>query len=558
MSESPWVEGLTFTQCLAQTVERFGDRDAVVFPQLSLRWSYAEFDRQIDRFGRALMAAGVEGGEHVGIWATNWPAWLVAQFAVSKIGAVLVNINPAYRLAEFKSVLAHADISTLLVTDTFKHCDYFDMVGQAVPELADAEPGQVHSAAFPRLRRVISIKDHAGKGMYSWFQFLELAAQTAPDALAERAAAVDSAAPVNMQFTSGTTGSPKGAMLTHRNLLFNAYHVGRRLHLTEQDRVCLPVPLYHCFGCVLGSLCCVLNGAAIVVPAESFESLSVLEAVAGERCTVLYGVPTMFINVLAHPQFNEFDLSSMRTGIMAGSPCPVQVMRQVVDRIGAREMTIVYGLTEASPAITQTDVTDDLEKRVHTVGRPLPGLEVKIVDPATGETLGPGQQGELCTRGHCVMAGYYKNPEATAKVIDEDGWLHSGDLAMQTDDGFYRITGRSKDVIIRGGENIYPRELEEFLHTHPKIQDAQIVGVPDVIYGEQVSAWIICKDGETLTIDEVREFCKARLAHYKVPRYVSFVDNYPLTVTGKIKKYVLRDQAIEQFDLQAAAQTETA
>jgi fatty-acyl-CoA synthase len=523
-----------------------------------LRWSYAEFGREVDRLARALMASGVAAGEHVGIWATNWPAWLLTQFAAAKIGAVLVNINPAYRLGELQFVLEHADITTLLLTDTFKHSNYFDIVSQAIPELAGAEPGALQSQVFPNMRCVVSIKDHAGAGMYTWPAFLALAERTSDDALAERVAGMRAADPVNMQFTSGTTGSPKGAMLTHRNLLLNAHYVGARLHLSEQDRMCIPVPLYHCFGCVLGSLCSILHGAAIVIPAESFEPLSVLEAVAGERCTVLYGVPTMFINELGHPRFDEFDLTSLRTGIMAGSPCPIEIMRQVVDRMGAREMTIAYGLTEASPAITQTEVTDTLEKRVATVGTALPGLEVKICDPETGQTLGPNQQGELCVRGHCVMAGYYKNAEATAAAIDADGWLHTGDLAMETDDGFYRITGRSKDVIIRGGENIYPREVEEFLYTHPKIRDAQIVGVPDLTFGEQVSAWIILNDGETMSEEDVRAFCKKELAHYKVPRYVSFVDSYPLTVTGKIQKFALRDLAIERFGLEEAASRETA
>lgn len=558
MSDAPWVEGLTFGDCLAHAIDRWGDRDAVVFPKLSLRWSYAQFGSQVDRLARAFVAAGVRPGEHVGIWSTNWPEWIVAQFATARIGVVLVNVNPAYRLHELTFALDHADITTLLLTDTFKASDYFAMTSEAVPELAGSTPGQLASAAFPRLRRVVSIKSDAAPGMYTYAEFLRLGDAVAADRIDAASREITAGDSVNMQFTSGTTGSPKGAMLTHRNLLFNAYYVGERLHLTEQDRMCIPVPFYHCFGCVLGTLAAVLHGAAMVIPDEAYEPLAVLEAVSAERCTVLYGVPTMFINELGHPRFAEFDLSSLRTGIMAGSPCPIEVMRQVVGRMHCREMTIAYGLTEASPVVTQTEVTDDLEKRVTTVGHPLPGLDVKIIDSDTGQALPDGSQGELCTRGHCVMAGYYKNPEATAHAIDADGWLHTGDLAERTADGFYRITGRSKDVIIRGGENVYPREVEEFLYTNPKIRDVQVVGVPDQTYGEQISAWIIGKDGETLTETEVRDFCRGRIAHQKIPHYICFVDEFPLTVTGKVQKYVLRQQAIERFNLHDAAETETA
>jgi fatty-acyl-CoA synthase len=554
--DHPWVDGLNFAEVLARTAQRHGDRDALVFPHLGYRRSYAEFHADVREAARALLALGVGRGEHVGIWATNWPQWVVTQFAAAHVGAVLVNVNPAYRSHELAYVLQQADITTLLLTDRFKKSCYFDILQEICPEVATA-PGEWRAAAFPRLRHVVSIQQAKLPGMLNWDELRGRAAAIPESALRDRAAQVTAGDVVNIQYTSGTTGFPKGAMLTHRNLLMNAWHVGRRMRFRERDRLCIPVPFYHCFGCVMGTLMCAVYGAAMVVPAESFDACATLQALQDERCTGIYGVPTMFIAELHHPRFAEFDLSSLRTGIMAGSPCPIEVMRAVVERMGAREITIAYGLTEASPVITQTATTDSLEQRVGTVGTALAGLEVKVVAP-DGAEVPAGQPGELMVRGHGVMKGYYHKPAETAEALTPDGWLHTGDVAVQTADGYYRITGRIKDLIIRGGENIYPREIEEFLYTHPAVADVQVVGLPDVRYVEEVCAWVRLKPGAKLTEAEVKDFCKRRLAHYKVPRYVVFVEEYPTTVTGKVQKFKLREMGIERFALQRAAAVETA
>ena len=556
--EKPFVDGLTLGQTLARTAQSFGDHDALVFPQLGTRCSYRAFDDNVDEAARALIGIGVQSGEHVGLWASNWPQWVILQFATAKMGAVLVNINPAYRANELAYVLDQADIAVLFLTDTFKGSSFFSILAEICPELADSAPGDLHAAACPRLRHVISIKPNKAAGMLNWDDFRRLASKSAVSELHEREATVKPGDVVNIQFTSGTTGFPKGAMLTHRNLLLNAFYTGQRLACTASDRICIPVPFYHCFGCVIGTLLSVVHGAAMVVPAESFDPLATLQAIQDERCTVIYGVPTMFIAQLTQPRFSEFNLSSLRTGIMAGSPCPIEVMREVVQRMGARDVTIAYGLTEASPVITQTAASDDLEHRVSTVGRPLPGLEVRVVQSVTTVPSLQGQPGELLVRGHCVMKGYYHKPAETAAAVTPDGWLHTGDLAMETSDGYFRITGRIKDLIIRGGENIYPREIEEFLYGHPAIAEAQVVGLPDAKFGEEVSVWIRLKPGAALTADAVRQFCRERIAHYKVPRYVEFVSDYPTTVTGKIQKFKLRETGIERFGLHKAARIETA
>jgi fatty-acyl-CoA synthase len=552
-NERPWVDGLTFADALDRTAERFGDHDALVFPQLGYRRNYADFRAEVGEVARALLGLGVQAGEHVGIWSTNWPQWVLAQFATAEIGAVLVNINPAYRAHELAYVLNQADISTLLLTDRFKSSDYFAIFAETCPLLP--------AAGFPKLRHVVSIKSEKRPGMLSWDEFRQRATVVSEADLKRRRAAVRPGNVVNIQFTSGTTGFPKGAMLTHRNLLMNGYYVGQRQAFTDRDRVCIPVPLYHCFGCVLGTLAAMLYGVAMVFPAESFDALATLQAVQGERCTALYGVPTMFIAQLNHPRFAEFDLRSLRTGIMAGSPCPIEVMRQVNDRMHATELVIGYGLTEASPIITMTATTDSLEHRVGTVGRKIPGFEVRIVKPGTLEDVTPGEPGEpgeLIARGHGIMKGYYNKPAETAEAITPDGWLHSGDLAVQTPDDYYRITGRIKDMIIRGGENIYPREIEEFLFTHPAVADVQVVGLPDAKFGEEVCAWIRLKAGASLTEEEVKTFCRGQIAHYKVPRYVVFVDEFPTTVTGKVQKFKLREMGVQRFGLQQAAAVETA
>jgi fatty-acyl-CoA synthase len=538
MTSTPWVDGLTFGQVLDATVQRSGGRHALVFPWLDHRRSYAEFRAEARQAARALMALGLEPGEHVGIWAANRPEWVILQFAAALAGLVLVNINPAYRAHELRYVLDQSDTVALFLTDRFKGSCFFDILAE------------VRSACL-RLRHVVSIKEEARPGMLSWSAFCRLADSVSETELDARQAATRSSDVVNIQYTSGTTGFPKGAMLTHRNLLMNAYYVGQRQSFTDQDRLCIPVPFYHCFGCVLGTLTCAIYGTAMVVPAESFDPLATLQTIQDERCTALYGVPTMFIAELTHPRFAEFDLSSLRTGVMAGSPCPIEVMRQVIERMGAKEITIGYGLTEASPIITMTAPEDDLEHRVGTVGRALPGVEVRIAAP-------PGQPGELLARGHGIMAGYYNKPAETAAAITPDGWLHSGDLAIETADGYYRITGRLKDLIIRGGENIYPREIEEFLYSHPKIADVQVVGLPDERYGEEVSAWVRPKPGVTLTEEEIRDYCRGRIAHYKIPRYVIIVDEYPTTVTGKVQKFKLRELGIARFGLERAAAVETA
>ncbi len=557
-TERPWIDGLTFEQVLTRTVERFGDRAAVVFPELGHRRTYREFQADVREAARAFMALDIQPGEHIGIWATNWPQWVVTQFATAHMGAVMVNINPAYRAHELEYVLKQADITTLILTDQFKSSSYFDILEEICPELPGSEPGTLQSPACPKLRHVVSLKPDKRSGMLNWDELRSLATQVSEEELLARQAVIQSEDVVNVQYTSGTTGFPKGAMLTHRNLLMNAFYVGQRMSFTENDRLCIPVPFYHCFGCVMGTLMCSIYGATMIIPAESFDPEATLRGIQNERCTGIYGVPTMFITELQHSGFDRFDLTSLRTGIMAGSPCPIEVMRKVVGEMGARDITIAYGLTEASPVITQTESKDSLDHRVSTVGKLLPGLEVRIVAPGTMEPVTPGEPGELIVRGHGVMKSYYGKPKETAEAITPEGWLHSGDLAAQTPDGYYRITGRIKDLIIRGGENIYPREIEEFLYTHPAIADVQVVGLPSRKYGEEISAWIRVKPDTNLTHDEVRRFCRNQIAHYKIPRYVIFVDEFPTTVTGKIQKYKLRERGIEQFKLKAAASVETA
>jgi fatty-acyl-CoA synthase len=557
-AERPWVDGLTFAEVLRQTADRHGERDALVFPWLNYRRNYAEFHDEVREVARRLMDWGVRRGDHVGIWATNWPEWVIVQFATAYVGSVLVNVNPAYRAHELRYVLQQADISTLFLTDRFKSSDYYEILRAVCPELGEGARDELQSLACPRLWRVVSIKDSVPPGINSWADFRTWRPLVNDAEFALRVGEVLPDDVVNVQYTSGTTGFPKGAMLTHRNLLMNAYHVGRRMAFTERDRLCIPVPFYHCFGCVMGTLMCAVHGSTMVVPAESFDPLATLQAIQDERCTGLYGVPTMFIAELNHPRFAEFDLTSLRTGVMAGSPCPIEVMRAVGERMGARELTIGYGLTEASPIITQTATTDDLEHRVATVGRLIPGVEARVVAPGSLDPLPPGEPGELIARGHGIMKGYYNKPAETAAAITPDGWLHSGDLAVETPDGYYRITGRIKDMIIRGGENVYPREIEEYLHTHPAILDVQVVGLPDERFGEEICAWVRLRPGAALTEEQVRDFCRGRIAHYKVPRYVVFVDDYPTTVTGKVQKFRLHELGVERFGLGKATGVETA
>jgi len=549
---------ITIGDLLDRQARRFGDRDALVHVEHDVRYTYAEFRDQCNRVAKGMLALGIQKGEHVGIWATNYPEWVVAQFATAKIGAVLVTINPSYRTHELEYLLKQSDVSTLLLIERFKTSDYVGMINELIPELRGSEPGRLASGKFPMLKRVIFIGQTPQAGMVGWNDLAQLGAAVGDGRLAERQAACDPDDVINIQYTSGTTGFPKGAQLTHFNIVADASYIAECMKFSEHDRLCIPVPFYHCFGCVLGTLCCVTRGAAMIIPASSFDPAKTLAAVEQERCTGLHGVPTMFIAELQHPEFARFSFPALRTGIMAGSPCPIEVMKQVVERMGAREITIAYGQTEASPVITQTRTDDPIELRVSTVGRALPNVEVKIVDPETGAEVPRGQQGELCTRGFIVMKGYYNLPEATAKAIDQDGWLHTGDLATMDERGYCKITGRLKDMIIRGGENIYPREIEEFLYTHPKVADVQVVGVPDLKYGEEVMAWVKLKEGETATADEIREFCRGKIAHYKVPRFVKFVNDFPMTVTGKIQKYKMREVAVEELGLYEASRVATA
>jgi fatty-acyl-CoA synthase len=555
---APWVDGLTIGQVLRETARRYPQRDALVFCDPPLKMTWAEFDAAVDRLARGLLALGFVPKDHFGVWATNVPEWVLLQFATARIGVVLVNINPAYRTGELKYTLRQSDLHGLALIDTFKSSSYFDMLNEACPSLASALPGELQAEAFPKLQWIVSLRGNSPRGALSWDELLKRSSDVPHGQLEEVAVGICPEDAVNIQYTSGTTGNPKGATLSHRNLLLNSFYAGQCQRIDHTDRICIPVPLYHCFGCVLGSLCCAVHGAAMVFPAECFQAGSTLAAIERERCTAVYGVPTMFIAMLEHEDCPQRDLSSLRTGIMAGSPCPIEMMKRVTQEMGAREVTIGYGQTEASPLITQTRTNDPIELRVGTIGQPIPGVEVKIVDVATGKDLGDGEPGELCGRGHCVMIGYYNMPEKTAEAIDSDGWLHTGDLALREPNGYYRITGRLRDLIIRGGENIYPREVEERLYEHPAVMEVQVVGVPDRRLGEEVLAWVKLKNGHHVTPDELREHCRKSLAHFKAPNYWKFVDSFPTTVTGKVQKYKIREQAIEDLGLQDVARIETA
>ena len=539
---------LTIGEYFERKVAERGDADFIVYPDRDLRWSWNEFDERVDRMAKGLLAIGLEPGDHLGIWARNVPDWLTIAFATAKIGVVLVTVNPVYKAHELAYVLKQSDMKALAIIDAFRDVDYVQIVRELVPESMTQERGHLNSTEFPRLKSLIYMGPEKHRGFYNVPELLILGEHGDDDALAKAKAGLKNTDTINMQYTSGTTGFPKGVMLTHRNILNNGFYIGERQKLGPSDRVCLPPPYFHCFGIVLGVLAILTHGSAII-GIEQFDPLLVLAAVQKERATALYGVPTMFIAELAHPMFGMFDLTSLRTGIMAGSPCPVETMRQVIDKMHASEMTICYGLTETSPVFTQTTTDDTLERKCETVGRKHDVVEVRVIDPETGKDCPPNVPGELCCRGYNVMKGYYKMPEATAAAIDADGWLHSGDIGTVDEDGYYRITGRIKDMIIRGGENIYPREIEEFLYTMPGIEDAQVVGVPDAKYGEVVGAFVRLKAGIDMTEGDVQEFCRARMARYKAPKYVFFVDAFPMTASGKIQKYILRDMAAEQLGL---------
>ena len=532
--------GQTIGDNLAATAARFPDREALVVPFQDVRLTYEQLDAAVDNLARALMAAGIEPGDRVGIWSPNNAEWVMVQYATARMGAILVNLNPAYRTHEVAYALRQSGCRLLIAATEFKTSDYRAMVAEVRPDL-------------PALQRVVFLATP------DWDELLAAAATVSEAELRDRSAGLQFDDPINIQYTSGTTGFPKGATLSHHNILNNGWFIGEGCRYDERDRVCIPVPFYHCFGMVLGNLACTTHGAAMVIPAPAFDPEATLRTVEEERCTSLYGVPTMFIAELAHPDFNRFDLSSLRTGIMAGSPCPVEVMKQCVSAMHMEEVTICYGMTETSPVSTQTDADDPLDKRVGSVGRVHPHVEIKVVDPLTGRIVDRGESGELCTRGYSVMLGYWEDPERTTESIDRAGWMHTGDLATMDDDGYLNIVGRIKDMIIRGGENVYPREIEEFLYTHPDIVDVQVIGVPDTKYGEEIMAWVKVRDAATsLSADDVRAFCQGRIAHFKVPRYVHVTDEFPMTVTGKVQKFKMRESAIELLGLEGAAGIETA
>ncbi len=528
----------TIGQNLARTVAQYGDGEALVSCHQGIRWTYREFADRVAALARGLLAAGHEPGDRVGIWSPNYAEWTLVQYATAEIGVILVNINPAYRSHELAYALQHSGCRTLIAAPKFKTSDYRAIVAEVRGDC-------------PALQSVVFLWDD------EWDELVSGGSATIAD-LDARRAGLTADDPINIQYTSGTTGYPKGATLSHRNILNNGHFVAALQAITSADRLCIPVPFYHCFGMVMGNLGCTSRGATMVIPNDAFDPLTVLDAIEKERCTALYGVPTMFIAELGHERFAEFDLSSLRTGVMAGSPCPVEVMKQCIDRMHMVDVTICYGMTETSPVSTQTLRGDTLEHQTGTVGRAHPHVEIRIADPSTGATLTRGATGEFCTRGYSVMSGYWNDPERTEAAIDADGWMHTGDLGVMADDGYVNIVGRIKDMVIRGGENIYPREIEEFLYTHPGVEDVQVIGVPDERYGEELMAWIKPRPGADIDLDSIREFCTGRIAHYKVPRYVKVVDAFPMTVTGKVRKVEMREQSIAELGLDAAAAVETA
>jgi fatty-acyl-CoA synthase len=529
-------------------VAKHGERDALVVRHQHIKWSYRELQREVDAFAAGLVALGLKPGERVGIWSPNNAEWVIAQFATGKAGLILVNINPAYRLTELEYALNKSGCVALITAARFKSSDYIQMLRDLAPELDTASPGNLHAAKLPELRLIITIGAESEKGMIPFEDVAGLAGDAERRRLGFLAETLQFDEPINIQFTSGTTGFPKGATLTHHNILNNGYFTGIAMKFTEADRLCIPVPLYHCFGMVLGNLVCLTHGAAMIYPSEAFEPLAALEAVEAERCTALHGVPTMFIAEMDHPEFRRFDLKSLRTGIMAGSPCPIEVMRRAVDQMHLSEICIAYGMTETSPVSFHGATDDPLERRVSTVGRIFPHVEAKVVD-AEGRIVSRGTPGEIMTRGYCVMLGYWNDKERTAEAIDPVGWMKTGDLGTIDDEGYCNIVGRIKDMVIRGGENVYPREIEEFLYRHPKIQDVQVIGVPDPRYGEELCAWVKLRDGEHAAPEDIQEFCKGQIAHYKIPRYIKFVDAFPMTVTGKIQKFLMREEMIRELGL---------
>ena len=550
--------GCTIGDALDTTARAYSNSPALVSRHQNQRLTFAELSAAVERFALGLMHLAVQKGDRVGIWATNCSEWVIVQFATAKIGAILVNVNPAYRAYELKFALEQSGCQTLIMVPNFKNADFVSIFFETCPQAKAAKAGTLSAADLPFLKNLILIDKTHPDSFFGWNQILAMGDHVAFAELRQRGAGLAFDEPINIQYTSGTTGHPKGAVLSHHNILNNALLVAECMRIAPGDRICVPVPFYHCFGMVMGNMAAVLKASTIVIPAPHFDALRTLEAVAEERCTALYGVPTMFRAELEHPEFDRFDLRSLRTGIMAGSPCPIQLMKRVVAEMHCPEITIAYGQTESSPVITQTTTDDPIELRVTTVGRALPHTEIKIIDPATGKIVPRGTQGELCTRGYCVMKGYYNNDQATRAAVDPDGWLHTGDIAVMREDGYCRIAGRVKDMIIRGGENIYPREIEEFLYTCPGISEVQIVGIPSAKYGEEVAAWVKLQPGAALSAEEIRAFCSGKIASFKIPRYVKMVNEFPMTVTGKIQKFRMREIMIHELGLDETDRIETA
>jgi fatty-acyl-CoA synthase len=551
-----YVSGISHKPLIFQTIgtalsaaaARWGEREALVVRHQGVRMTWAELDRSVTDYAAGLLSLGLQPGDRVGVWAPNCAEWVLAQFATAKAGLVQVNINPAYRLHELEYALNKVRCKALITATRFKSSHYLELLGQLLPELARSNPGQLQAAKAPDLRFVIRLGDEPTAGMLNFPDLAQAWGAKECRQLVELADRLQPDDPINIQFTSGTTGSPKGATLTHFNILNNGYFVGEAMQFTEQDRLCIPVPFYHCFGMVMGNLNCVTHGSTMVIPNDGFDPLLTLQAVQEERCTALYGVPTMFIAELDHPEFGKFDLSSLRTGIMAGASCPIEVMKRVVSDMHMSEVTIAYGMTETSPVSFQSATDDPLERRVSTVGRVHPHVQVKIVDDQDC-TVPRGARGEICTRGYSVMRGYWGDDEKTGEVLDAAGWMHTGDLGTLDADGFCNIVGRVKDMVIRGGENIYPREVEEFLYTHPQIQDVSVFGVPDEKYGEELCAWVRLKEGRQATEDDIRTFCRDQIAHFKIPRYIRFVHEFPMTVTGKVQKFLMRERMVQELGL---------
>ena len=550
--------GLTLGEMLDITADRYPDNDAVVSLHQDIRWTYSELRERVDLAARALMGMGVRKGDRVGIWSMNSAEWILIQFATAKMGAILVNINPAYRIHEFEYALRQSEIHTLFVQERFKSSDYMKMLNEVCPELKGFQKGGIRCERFPFLKNAVYMGEDDFKGAFNWSEFRGKAELISEDELREAEDSLDFDDPINIQYTSGTTGYPKGAVLTHHGLLNNGYIIGEGMKFTEADRLCIPVPFFHCFGMVLANIACITHGSAMVLPSPSFNAKAVLTAVQQEKCTALHGVPTMFIAELSHPAFSQYDLSSLRTGIMAGSPCPVEVMKEVSSKMHMDEIVIVYGQTETSPGVTMTTTEDPIERRVSTVGKPFPHCEIKIIDPDSNRIADRGETGEICARGYMVMKGYYNNPSATSQTLDENGWNHTGDLGIMDEKDYLRIVGRTRDVVIRGGENIYPREIEEFFHQQPEIADAYIIGVPDRKYGEELMLWARLAEGVDPAKVKIKEMCHGKIAHYKIPRYVKFTESFPMTISGKIQKFRMREISVRELGLEELEKIETA